>query len=224
MKMENSMLNFKNYVKISYKNFSHAAFTISLLKFISGCGSASTEELGRCKKVGTTSSYVASSTDNSGSGKPDPWVFEITAGAAAGDVKCSTKGLAGRIYVAGVIKDSIGSAKAGIAVGSLVSGENEDLKKNVELSETSTDSCGFVQVAVDWKCPDEEKTVEGNLLLFSGPLSAPSIKLRVHHEVAVTTVATGTGTTPAAPAAPVPAVPAAPAAPVAGGGGQQSSK
>ncbi len=151
-----------------------------------GCGSAAKDEAGRCKAV-KASDYVASQTDTDGK----PWKFEIRPSGSL-EIKCYDTESRGTIYFVGIIKDSLGAAKAGLVTrpdlgGASTTGDaaNQVVSLGVDLknSDVNTDACGVVSYVVNWRCPAPKKKNSGQFYASSGPLVSEVTGINIEHVV-----------------------------------------
>jgi hypothetical protein len=141
-----------------------------------GCGSAATDELGRCKAV-DDAKFVAASTDIDGK----EWTFEL--GVETVDVRCNSASEAGSITITGVIRDSLRAAKAGLVVRPNLSGESKSLSVNKAASDTNTDACGVASFTLNWSCPSTNKELAGSFQASSGPLFSKPVKVTIANVV-----------------------------------------
>ena len=190
---------------------------IAAFQLVNGCGSAATDEIGRCKAV-KKAKYVAAATDTDGK----KWTFNLLPDKI--DVRCNSSSEQGSVSISGVIRDSLGAAKAGLVVRPQLAGESKSLWVNKALSDINTDACGVASFTLNWVCPSSNKEVSGTFNSDSGPLTSNSIQVTIANLVIVDAKSASGAGAPAAgapaagaPAAGAPAAgaPAAPAAPAA---------
>jgi len=187
------------------------------LLVVNSCGSAAKDEPGRCKQV-NGSDYVAGGTDTDGK----KWTFE--AFPTEVKVRCNSSSEVGQVIITGIIRDSLGTAKAGLVIRPNLSGAGTgkapSIALNQALSDLSTDACGVSEFTIDWRCPSTNKEVSAIFQGFSGPLPSNAVQVTVSN-VVVANAQSATGGAPAAgapaaggttapDAAPITAPPAAP--------------
>ncbi len=145
-------------------------------QLLSGCGSAATDEIGRCKAV-DDAKYVAARTDTDGK----PWKFELLPDKV--EVRCNGSSEEGFVTISGVITDSLGSAKAGLVVRPQLSGAGKGLSVLLDGSDINTDACGVAIFTLKWACPSSNKVVAGTFVALSGPLSSNAVEVTVANVV-----------------------------------------
>lgn len=171
-----------------------------ILPLLSACGSAATDEIGRCKSVGNAK-FVAARTDTDGK----EWKFQLVPEKI--DVRCNSSSEEGFVTISGVITDSLGAAKAGLVVRPELSGAGKALSIVQEVSDINTDACGVAIFTLKWTCPSANKEVAGSFLARSGALSSNAVEVTVSNLVVLDARSnsgggSGTPNTPTTPTTP----------------------
>ncbi len=166
------------------------ASTAGVSMWLRGCGTANKNGAGGCKTV-PASGMVASNLDY-GSG---PWTLtmsqtsEIDCFWDSADPKATP--VTGTIALRGVIADSLTRPVGGLSVGTLFAGQQAGISVDAKNTQTVTDSCGGVNVFLNWVCPATGQTIGGTLSLYSGPLTSAGTNLVIKN-VTVTPTPTPT--------------------------------
>ena len=145
-------------------------------QLLNACGSAATDEIGRCKAV-DDAKYVAARTDTDG----NAWKFELVPDKV--EVRCNGSSEEGFVTISGLITDSLGSAKAGLVVRPQLSGSGKGLSVLTDGSDINTDACGVAIFTLKWECPSANKEVSGAFVALSGPLSSNPVQVTVSNVV-----------------------------------------
>ena len=179
---------------------------IAVFHLVNGCGSAATDEIGRCKSV-KEAKYVAAATDTDGK----KWTYDLLPSSI--NVRCNSSSESGSLSITGIIRDSLGAAKAGLVVRPQLSGESKSLSVDKDFSDINTDACGVASFTLKWVCPSSNKEVTGTFISVSGPLTSNAIAVTIANLVIVNAKSSSAPAAGApADGAPAPGAPAAPAA------------
>lgn len=131
------------------------------------CGTASTEDGGRCKPA-SSSGYVAADMDSDGT----KWKILVPSSIS---VTCSADADEFTTGIYATIKDGREDSKSGLIINVVGSGLTVDHK----TSDPNTDSCGMAVINVKGKCPASGKDLDYFAQVFSGPLFSDSISISV---------------------------------------------